>query len=137
MKLDEHVRTVNALPRDQAVARRVSVVKLQKDYEKIKVQYQTILSNYSTIRVDRSAGTSGNADGSFSNAYDNSAGGFSAPQGRQQQQQHQMIQLQGQDVEDMIIEEREKDIQKINHDLVLVNEMFRCVWCAAVCVVCQ
>lgn len=33
--------------------------------------------------------------------------------------------LQGQDVEDAIIEERERDIKKINEDLVLVNEMFR------------
>jgi hypothetical protein len=33
--------------------------------------------------------------------------------------------LQGQDVEDAIIEERERDIKQINQDLILVNEMFR------------
>lgn len=110
------------------MGRRVSVVKLQKDYERVKQQHQTILSNYSTVRVDRNAGTSSgrSAGGSFSNAYDNSAGVDVGPHGSQQQQHH-ILQLQGQDVEDMIIEERAKDIQKINQDLVLVNEMFRCV----------
>ena len=32
--------------------------------------------------------------------------------------------LQGQDVDDLILEERERDIKKMNQDLLLVHEMF-------------
>ena len=126
VQLDAHVRTVNALPREEAVGRRVSVVKLQKDHERVKTQYQTILSNYSTVRVDRSAGATRDTDGSFSAAFDTDLGSTDSPRGRQQQQQ-QALMLHGQDVDDAIIEEREQDIKKINQDLVLVNEMFRWV----------
>jgi hypothetical protein len=33
--------------------------------------------------------------------------------------------MQGREVDDAIIEERERDIRKINQDLALVNEMFK------------
>jgi hypothetical protein len=35
--------------------------------------------------------------------------------------------LQGQEVDDAIMEERDRDIKKMNQDLLLVNEMFRYV----------
>lgn len=52
------------------------------------------------------------------------------PMTRQEQQQHlQQLRLQplmqGQEVDDAILEERERDIKKMNQDLVLVNEMFK------------
>jgi hypothetical protein len=49
----------------------------------------------------------------------------------QQQQQQRLMQitpvLQGQEVDDAIMEERDRDIKKMNQDLLLVNEMFRYV----------
>ena len=121
------MRNVNALPREEAVGRRVSVVKLQKDYERVKTQYQTILSNYSTLRVDRSAGAGGrDSDGPLSAAFDTDLSTTDSQRGGQRQQQAML--LHGQDVDDAIIEEREQDIRKINQDLVLVNEMFRWGW---------
>jgi hypothetical protein len=46
-----------------------------------------------------------------------------------QQQQQRLMQitpvLQGQEVDDAIMEERDRDIKKMNQDLLLVNEMFR------------
>ncbi|CAE7592611.1 SYP22 [Symbiodinium microadriaticum] len=121
--MDDHVQNVNALPRDQAVGRRVSVVKLQKDYERVKLQYQTILSNYASMRVDRtSAAAARSSDGTLSTTYDSGSAGADQQFSGQKQQ---ALMMQGQDVDDAIIEEREKDIKKINHDLVLVNEMFR------------
>lgn len=52
------------------------------------------------------------------------------PMNKQQQAQHiQQLKLQplmqGKEVDDAILEERERDIKKMNHDLVLVNEMFQ------------
>ncbi len=52
------------------------------------------------------------------------------PMTRQQQKEHlQQLKLQpllqGQDVDDAILEEREREIKKMHHDLVLVNEMFQ------------
>jgi hypothetical protein len=54
------------------------------------------------------------------------------PMSKQEQAQHiQQLKLkpllQGQEVDDAILEERERDIKKMNHDLVLVNEMFKYV----------
>ena len=48
----------------------------------------------------------------------------------QQQKDHlQQLKLQplmhGQEVDDAILEEREREIRKIHHDMVLVNEMFQ------------
>jgi len=106
----------------------VSVVKLQKDHERVKVLYQNILKNYSVIRVDRNSSPApGSRDGksseTFSAAYDNSDS--ASPSSQRKQQQQQQLMLQGEDVDMAIIEERERDIKKINHDLVMVNEMFR------------
>lgn len=55
-----------------------------------------------------------------------------APMTRAQQQQHMQQMklqplLQGQEVDDAILEEREQAIKQMNHDLVLVNEMFKYV----------
>jgi len=52
------------------------------------------------------------------------------PMTRQQQKEHlQQLKLQpllqGQEVDDAILEEREREIKKMHHDLVLVNEMFQ------------
>jgi hypothetical protein len=108
---------VNDLPRDEAAARRVSAVKIQRDYERLFAQFQTITKDHTSIRVERSIPANSNSD-TFSNAYDNSASGPVAFQ--QQQMMHELV-----DVDEAIIEEREKDIRKINEDLHLVNEMFR------------
>jgi hypothetical protein len=45
-------------------------------------------------------------------------------QGQQQQQNLQLL-LSGKEVDDAILEERERDIKRVNQDLVLVNEMFK------------
>lgn len=49
-----------------------------------------------------------------------------APLTKQEQAQLKLKPLlQGKEVDDAILEERERDIKKMNHDLVLVNEMFK------------
>lgn len=113
------MKQVNELPREEATARRVSAVKLQRDYDRVFNQYQAIIKDHSSIRVDRSIPTNSHND-TFSNAYDNSNAGQSNYQQKQQTLMHELI-----DVDDAIIEEREQDIRKINQDLHIVNEMFR------------
>jgi hypothetical protein len=111
------VKQVNDLPRDEAAARRVSAVKIQRDYDRLFGQFQAITKDHGSIRVERSIPANSNSD-TFSNAYDNSA---SSPITFQKQNlMHELV-----DVDEAIIEEREKDIKKINEDLHLVNEMFR------------
>lgn len=112
------MKQVNELPREEAAARRVSAVKLQRDYDRVFSQYQAIVRDHASLRVDRSLSASSKNE-SFSNAYDNSATG-QEPNIQQQKLMHELV-----DVDEAIIEEREKDIKKINEDLHLVNEMFR------------
>lgn len=122
--MDNYVKQVNNLPREEGASRRVSVVKLQRDYERVSTQFQNIQKDHTTLRVDRT--TQGNSSpDNFSNAYDNSQNGTPQYQQYQQQQQQQQIMHELVDVDDAIIEERERDIKKINQELLLVNEMFR------------
>ena len=116
--MDAYVKQVNSLPREEATSRRVSVVKLQRDYERLSLQFTNLQKDHGALRVDRTIQNP--SSDSFSNAYDNSQ---NAPPLQQQQQQQFMPQLN--DVDDAIIEERERDIKKINQDLHLVNEMFK------------
>lgn len=116
--MDIYVKQVNELPREEASSRRVSAVKLQRDYDRVFSQYQSILRDHANLRVDRSIQAASTND-SFSNAYDNSNVGHQT-NFQQQKLMHELI-----DVDEAIIEEREKDIKKINEDLHLVNEMFR------------
>ena len=64
--------------------------------------------------------------GSIVGSSGSSGGGNTGGNGQilQQQQVLQPVMVE-QDIEEMIIEERNKDIQRLNHDLVLVNEMFK------------
>jgi hypothetical protein len=65
---------------------------------------------------------------------DNRTGSMNAPpppplSKREQQEQLQQMKLkpllQGREVDDAILEERERDIKKMNQDLLMVNEMFK------------
>jgi hypothetical protein len=54
------------------------------------------------------------------------AEGGAASSERQNMNQLQLIQtLQGKDVDEAIQRERERDLRKMNQDLVMVNEMFK------------
>lgn len=110
-KIDEHIKLVNTLPREKAASQKVTIVKLQKDHDRMKNLYQTLVRDHSNLRVDRVAGHS---QGSNQNPFDSVA-----------QQHQEQLMMQPQDVDEALIEEREQDIQKINNDLVLVNEMFQ------------
>lgn len=163
------------MPRTEAAPKRVTLGKLMKDFDRVKVNVQVILNESSLVKVVNERGevesfartgsaissasssqksvtgsglgsSIGNSvNGSFANG--NAANGNvtnrnnvvyvdepppPVPMTRQQQKEHlQQLKLQpllqGQEVDDAILEEREREIKKMHHDLILVNEMFQYV----------
>ena len=103
---------METLPRNEATPRRITVVKLKKDFDRVKEYVQNL---YKDINILRSKEVQSSASSS-------------SQQGNGMNNQFTALKtIQGHDVDQAIIEEREKDIMQINKDLVLVNEMFRLV----------
>lgn len=109
-KIDEHIKLVNGLPREEGASHKVTIVKLQKDHDRVKTLLQTLVRDASNLRVEKVAGQQQN--NSNGNPFDDDP-------------LQQQLRLEVQDVDEALIQEREQDIQKINEDLVLVNEMFK------------
>ena len=116
------------MPRTESGPKRATLGKLQKDFERLKVSVQSISSESSLVKVS--------LDGVSNDTFSRTEG-FSGPDKIQQnsvdsskvlKQDLQLKPLmQGREVDEAIMEERERDIQKINKDLLLVNEMFKLV----------
>ena len=128
--MDRQLSLLDAMSRTEAAAPRAALSKLQKDLERLRGTMQSVASDVSLLRVSAEAET----DPAASAWRILSPGGSSDEQQQQYQQQQQQQQPQQlalkplmheQDVDQMIIEERERDIKKLNHDLALVNEMFK------------
>ena len=124
--MDRQLSLLDAMSRTEAAAPRAALSKLQKDLERLRGTMQSVASDVSLLRVSAEAET----DPAASAWRILSPGGSSDEQQQQyQQQQPQQLALKPlmheQDVDQMIIEERERDIKKLNHDLALVNEMFK------------
>lgn len=143
------------MPRPEAAPKRAAIGKLMKDFDKVKVNIQAILNESTLVKVVNERGevesfartgsavsSASSSQKTSSNAVSGSAVGNSSsvsssladepppPMTRAQQQQHMQQMklqplLQGQEVDDAILEEREQAIKQMNHDLVLVNEMFK------------
>lgn len=110
--------------------------KLLKDYERVRALVQVQLNEVSLIKVASAAG-----DGPTSSIFRMSMGtgatsgrggdfnvaeSAQSPPSASSSSAPKLIQtLQGQDVDEMIMEERERDIRKMNQDLLLVHEMFQ------------
>ena len=99
----------------EVVQKRTLLIKLSKDFDRVKASLTVVIAESSTVRVGSGrddAGSSGGAGGGAS--------------GGVQQQQQMLLQsqlVQSQDVDQMILEERHRDIVKMNQDLLLVKEM--------------
>lgn len=126
VKLDTQYRQLEAQPRTAEVAaKRTMHSKLSKDYDKIKAGLQMIVNDATLIKASQDA-----SQGSrFSRIGDGLAEGgpqeeFSGVKTRFQEPAQLQV-IQGQEVDDYIAEERAKEIQKMNTDLLLVNEMMR------------
>ena len=100
----------------EVVQKRTLLIKLSKDFDRVKASLTVVIAESSTVRVGGNRDDAGSSGGSK-----NGSGGSG-----QQQQQQMLLQsqlVQGQDVDQMILEERHRDIVKMNQDLLLVKEM--------------
>jgi hypothetical protein len=113
------MRQLDQQPRIAVAQKRIALAKLLKDFDRVKITLSTISNECSSIKVTVSNESSGynKTDG----ISDEDLNG-----NRQHLQQLNLIQtLQGKDVDEAIMRERERDLRKINQDLAMVNEMFR------------
>jgi hypothetical protein len=109
------------------------LIKLQKDFDRVRPFVQTMIRDCAAIKAvnysgsgpsSASGGAGRSADGGGSR-YDGGGSGASASSGNMKSREPILIQATVQDVDELILEERERDIMKINRDIVLVNEMFK------------
>jgi hypothetical protein len=120
----------------QAILNEASLVKIVNERGEVESFART--SSAATSSGAPTPPTSGSASSSGTPSWGRGAASFAdqnaepprPPMSKQEQAQHiQQLKLkpllQGQEVDDAILEERERDIKKMNHDLVLVNEMFK------------
>jgi len=118
------------------------VGKLLKDFERVRVLVAQPLNEVGMIKVSADSNTSSSSSSGSGTSSSNSGGAgsvFRMASGRGPQDFNlaadsaspspampKLVQtLQGQDVDDLILEERERDIKKMNQDLLLVHEMFQ------------
>ena len=104
-------------PRAAVAQKRIALGKLSKDFDRLRSTLSAISMECSGIRASQ------NAENSFPRTVTEDD-----HNDRQKMHQLQLIQtLQGKDVDEAIQRERERDLRKINQDLAMVNEMFKCV----------
>ena len=116
------------LPRAESAQKRFSIIKLQKDFDRVRPIVLSMVREAGQLQVGKhdTKGING-SKGNDSRENNNSSGKSSAKGGPILQQA-----LVGRDVDDLIMEEREQDIMRLNRDVVLVNEMFKYVLLSSV-----
>lgn len=134
------MQMLEALPRQEAAPKRTALGKLQKDFERIKINMQALTSEAALIKVSQDMagvevfsrianialiGPGGELSGDMQQRIMHAADDNNNMPLPPQQKLTLMPLMQGQEVDDAIMEEREKDIKKMNTDLALVNEMFK------------
>lgn len=131
-QLDAEMKALEAQARVDIAQKRLALSKLLKDDDRLKMMIQALSSESSSLRVTLDIETNSsknNKDDSLAkltkNIKDEADDRGKGSRQQQQQQHQQMIAIKGEDVDVMILEERERDIRRINEDIALVNEMFR------------
>lgn len=121
-QMNDKLQRLENLPRAESAQRRFAIIKLQKDFDRVRPIVQTMVRESGQLQVGKhDASVSGNAAAGNRNK---SAGGTAS--GQQANREPQLTQMMvGRDVDDLIMEEREQDIMRLNRDVALVNEMFK------------
>ena len=81
---------------------------------------QTMIRESSQLQIGKPNSSGGNNKARGSRANEDNGSGSNKRNGPQLQQA-----LVGREVDDLIMEEREQDILRLNRDVALVNEMFK------------
>ncbi len=116
---------------------KATLLRMQKDFEKLRINVESLGKESLLVRVDVTGGGGG---GSKPAGFGPSVGSrlpgedrnfwisdeHNSQQSQQQLQQQTVFRpvLQEHDIDQMLIEERERDIKKINEDLAIVHDMF-------------
>lgn len=121
----------------QAILNEAALVKVVNERGEVESFARTSSMANSTATTGRAgsgveswgAGRGGVSSGSGRSAADPEYRGNTPPPPPKTKEELQQLKLQpllqGKEVDDAILEERERDIKKMNHDLILVNEMFK------------
>ena len=113
------MRQLDQMPRTAVAQKRIALGKLMKDYDRVKTTLNAVVGESAAIKVAVPSSSSGGGGGGGNPFDEDDGGGLNSRQPR-------LIQtLQGKEVDDAIMLERERDLRKINRDLQLVNEMFK------------
>lgn len=122
-QLDGEMRQLDQLPRTAVAQKRIALGKLMKDFDRVKLTLNAIVGESATIKVaaqTNNSSSSSSGKGSGNNPFDEEESK------NLNSRQPRLIQtLQGKEVDEAIVRERERDLRKINRDLQLVNEMFK------------
>eukprot|EP01035_Chromulina_nebulosa_P020588 gene20588-26696_t len=127
IKLDSQFKSLEGLPRAEVAQKRLGLGKLQKDYDRLKTLLQGLSNESSLIKISATDSISNNSKRSSNNINDDimNSDRIVDDSGRGFGKEKTLIALKEVDIDSLIIEERERDIKKINHDILLVNEMFK------------
>jgi hypothetical protein len=109
------------------------LIKLQKDFDRVRPFVQTMIRdcagikavNYSGFGPNSASAPAGGRSADGGGSRNDAGSGSNSNAGSSKSREPILIQATVQDVDELILEERERDIMKINRDIVLVNEMFK------------
>lgn len=123
--LESELKLLENLPRTAENAqKRIALGKLQKDFERVKVGMQAIVNESSLIKVTQNSGNSTSGDdGSVFSRIEETA--YTNELTNATKQPRLLQSIKGNEVDQLIMEERERDIRKLNSDLQMVHEMFK------------
>jgi hypothetical protein len=128
LMFDQKLRTVEGDNMTKA-----TLLRMQKDFDKLRINVESLAKESMLVRIDVGGGTGpgsrpagfGPSVGNLLPGEDRSVGDVGIKQFQQLQQQTIFRPvLQEHDIEEMLIEERERDIRKINEDIAIVHDMF-------------
>jgi syntaxin 7 len=124
------MRMLDQQPRATIAQKRIALAKLLKDFDRVRASLAATTAECATIVVNVTESGSTKGGGPVGNGSNSNKNPFDEPDDSGAQsssvRQPKLIQtLQGKDVDEAIMREREKELQKINRDIRLVNEMFK------------
>lgn len=127
-QLETQMKGLDQLPRTEIAQKRITLSKLSKDFERVRQLVVLAITESQSLKIDKFSESEDSKTGSGNPkpSTDGDKGSiFRADKRGAGGQVQFQSQIHGQAVDDLIAEERERDIKKMNQDLRLVNEMFR------------
>lgn len=115
------------MPRNDSSLQRATISKLYKDYERLKVSLDALFSESQLIKASENTQSESFArvgEIHKSQPLEEQETVFKFQTGSEQTLVLKPL-IQEHNIDEVIIEEREREILKLNSDLVLVNDMFR------------